>query len=76
MTQAIFKNQVDIKELKKAIFLKKFRWEEKIVSITTFINKLENAKVTYAIETNTQATCQNIWIEKEDLEEVKFREII
>jgi|AntAceMinimDraft_4_1070372.scaffolds.fasta_scaffold09403_5 hypothetical protein len=76
MTQLIYKNEVDIKELREKRFLKKFDWEEKIVSITEFINKLEEANAIYAIETNTQAKCQCVWIEEGDLEEVKMRKII
>jgi len=74
--KALFKNEVKIEELKQAIFLKKFSWEKKIICIMRFIEKLEDEKIKYAIQTNSKFKCQNIFIGKADKREVMVKGIV
>jgi len=66
MTKAIFKNEVELKEIDKPMFFKNFQWEEPIIHITRIIEKLENANINYAIETNCKDKCQVIYIDHKD----------
>lgn len=72
----LFKNEVEIEELKQAIFLKNFSWKKKISFITKFIKKLEDENIKYAIQMNTKFKCQNIFISKADKRETMVKGII
>jgi len=67
----LFKNEVEIKELKNPVFLKKISWEGKISVMTKFVKKLEEEDIKYAIQTNNKFKCQNIFIGKADEGQVR-----
>jgi len=76
MKKGLFKNEVEMEELKNFIFLKKFYWGETISSMMRFIEKLEDEDIKYTIETNTKFRCQNIFISKVDERETIVKGII
>jgi len=63
MTKGLFKNEVEIEKIDRPMFFKNFPWEEPIGSMIRIMEKLTDANIDFAIETDCLNKRQIVYID-------------
>ena len=61
--KGLFKNEVEIEKIYRPMFFKNLSWKEPISSIMRVMEKLTDANIDFAIETDFLNKCQIVYID-------------
>jgi len=61
--KGLFKNEVEIEKIDRPMFFKDFPWKEPISSMTIILEKLTDANIDFAIETDCSNKHQIVYID-------------